>query len=84
MAKRGNVSESKKRRNRIIITVYFFPEDKPLLEAVRRKARREDRSIASIFRLALREYMEPEIAEETMAKVRQDSLPLSDLAEERA
>jgi len=83
MAKRGDVSESKRRRNRVIVTVYFFPEDKPLLEAVKRKARREDRSIASIFRLALREYMEPELADEVMAKVRQDSLPLTDAAEKR-
>ena len=64
MGRRGEISESKRRRKRVIVTVYFFPEDMPLLEAVKRRAREEDRSIASIFWLALREYMEPYLMEE--------------------
>ena len=55
MGRRGEISESKRRRKR---------EDMPLLEAVKRRAREEDRSIASIFWLALREYMEPYLMEE--------------------
>lgn len=65
MGRRGQLSESKRRRKRVIVTVYFFPEDMPLLEAVKRRAREEDRSIASVFRLALREYMEPYLMEES-------------------
>lgn len=73
MGRRGEISESKRRRKRVIVTVYFFPEDMPLLEAVKRRAREEDRSIASIFRLALREYMEPYLMEEPSLRCRQEA-----------